>query len=101
MKLAIRDLLWLTLVAAIALAWYRSDQQRAAQLREAQARQNKMIDEWKQQTAELLRRYKAASIDPSAFHPELDSLLIALGDDSPIRTLKQAQNSQNSPPRFP
>jgi hypothetical protein len=96
MKLTLRDLLWLTLFAAIAFAWYRSDHQRAAQLREAETRQDKMIAEWKEQTVEILLRYKAASIDPSAFHPELDSQLIALGDDTPIKLLRQAQKS--SPP---
>jgi hypothetical protein len=64
MKLTIRDLLWLTLVVAVALAWFRAERRRTIELQEANARRLAAIEEWKAGIAASLSRYKEAAIDP-------------------------------------
>jgi hypothetical protein len=64
MKLTIRDLLWLILVCAIALAWLQSDRRRVAELHEQAASRNTTIEDWKSSIAESLLRFKTAAIDP-------------------------------------
>jgi hypothetical protein len=60
MKVTTRDLLWLTLVVATLLAWYRADKARVAELRLAEARHDGLLREWKSEIAQVLVRYKEA-----------------------------------------
>jgi hypothetical protein len=64
MKLSIRDLLWLTLVVAVALAWYRAERSRVVEVREANARRIVAVEEWKSNIAESIVRFKEVVIDP-------------------------------------
>src|SRR5436190_10067910 len=64
MKLTIRDLLWLTLVVAVGLAWFRAERRRVIELHEANARRVAAVEEWKATIADSLNRYKAVAIDP-------------------------------------
>jgi multidrug efflux pump subunit AcrA (membrane-fusion protein) len=67
MRLTIRDLLWLILVAAIALASYRADRQRAAELQAAGAQFEKWRVEIQTETAETLRKNRVAALNPGAY----------------------------------
>lgn len=65
-RLTIRDLLWLTLVAAVAFGWLQSDRCRTVQI----AEYSQLLNEWKDLTANLLIRsgaavYKTENIDPT------------------------------------
>ena len=64
MKLTIRDLLWLTLVVAIGLAWFRAERRRVFELHEANTRRIAAVEEWKATIADSLNRYKTVAIDP-------------------------------------
>jgi hypothetical protein len=58
MKLTIRDLLWLVLVAAVSFGWLQSDRRRVSQIDDAA----RLLDEWKTLTADLLVRSGAAVV---------------------------------------
>ena len=67
MKLTIRDLLWLTLVAAILLTWFRSDRQRVIELQA----DRKQFETWRveiqSETAEVLANHRIAALNPGAY----------------------------------
>ena len=67
MKLTLRDLLWLTLVAAIFFAWYRADRQRALELRAAQFEFEKWRIEIQTETDKTLKRNRVAALNPGAY----------------------------------
>jgi hypothetical protein len=67
MKFTLRDLLWLTLVLALALSWFNSDRRRDAELRATTDRHNKWLDEWKAETSETIEGYRKAALDPLAY----------------------------------
>ena len=67
MKLTIRDLLWLTLVAAVAFAWFNSDRKRVAEQQAAQAKFEKWRTEWTADTNEILRLNRIAALNPGAY----------------------------------
>jgi len=65
MKLTIRDLLWLILVAAVAFGWLQSDRRRAAEISDAW----RLLNEWKATTADLLVRSGATVFQTEALTP--------------------------------
>jgi hypothetical protein len=67
LRFSIRDVLWLTLVLAVALAWFNSDRNRESELRATVDRHNKWLDEWKLETAETIEGYRKAALDPVAY----------------------------------
>jgi hypothetical protein len=67
MKFTVRDLLWLTLVAAVAFSWFYSDRKRSAELQSTIQRHNKWLDEWKAETAEIIEGYRKAAMAPVAY----------------------------------
>ena len=67
MKLTIRDLLWLALVAAVVFAWINSDRKRAAELQDVQLRFEKWRAEWAAETNETLRLNRIAALNPGAY----------------------------------
>jgi hypothetical protein len=67
MKFTLRDLLWLTLVLAVALSWFNSDRRRDAELRATTDRHNKWLDEWRAETSKTIEGYRKAALDPVAY----------------------------------
>jgi hypothetical protein len=67
MKFTLRDLLWLTLVLAVAFAWFNSDRRRDAEIRSEIDRHYKWQDEWKAETAETIETYRKAALDPVTY----------------------------------
>ena len=67
MKLTIRDLLWLTQVAAIFFAWYRADRQRALELRAEQFQFEQWRVEIQTETDKTLERYRITARNPGAY----------------------------------
>ena len=67
MRLTIRDLLWLTLVVAIFLSWFRSDRNRVGELQAERLQFETWRVEIQSETAKILAKNRVAALMPGAY----------------------------------